>query len=252
MQDQKEPVVKGKDDSLPDTLHAANDPSVDHVQRWNDGTQHEGIEQLDPFKAVADQVPPERLDVNDYIWKFRQRGIIPAPDGCCLSNVPPEPSVARISVPSQPFHDLFARPVMIVVQVQDNGIEREPFMAPHRTSAAYVLETIEDPMEPRVDGVGVLREDVSAFVSRTERARAAMIVEILAEGLKRPASGAFRNRSRQLELIFARDLMHRRSSSRPGLYASVTRGASVRNRTVGATHCAVRGACLIAMSRYQA
>src|SRR3954469_15799942 len=54
----------------------------------------------------------------------------------------------------QPVDDLLARPVMIVVQVQDDRVERQAFVATLGTAAADVLEAVEQPIETWPDRVG--------------------------------------------------------------------------------------------------
>jgi hypothetical protein len=56
--------------------------------------------------------------------------------------------------------------------------------------------------------MSVLRQRVRAFVRGPERARSAVIVEVLAERLTRSALRTGNDRVRELELIFPRHLMH--------------------------------------------
>src|SRR5439155_1998855 len=111
----------------------------------------------------------------------------------------------------EPFHDLLARPMMIVVEVQDDGVERQPLVASLGTSATDVLQTVEQTLHPRSDGVSLVRiarQRVRAFVCRAEGAGAAGIGEILAERLPWTPPRAFGDRRGELELIFPRHLMH--------------------------------------------
>src|SRR2546421_359794 len=119
---------------------------------------------------------------------------------------------------SQPADDLLPRPVMIVVQVQDDRVQRQPFVAPFRAAAADVLEAVEEAIEPRADGAGVLRQRVGAFVSGAERARSALVGEVLAEGLSRTPPGALGDRVGKLDLIRAQNLVHPRLRL-PAFYA---------------------------------
>ena len=139
---------------------------------------------MQTFERLADEARPQRLDVNDDI---RQLGQL---------------------VFFQPLDNLFARPVMIVVQVQDDGIERQPLVAAFGAAASHVLEAVEEPIEPRADRrILVARQDVGAFVRGAERARSAVLGKILAERLRTP-SRSRGDRVGELELIFARDLVH--------------------------------------------
>src|SRR6516225_6203795 len=98
--------------------------------------------------------------------------------------------------------------MMIVVQVQDDRIERQPLLAAHRTSASHVLQAVEETMQPRSNGMRILGQRIGAFVGRPERARSAVSVEIFAERLARSAPRAGNDRLSELQLIFAWHLMH--------------------------------------------
>ena len=77
----------------------------------------------------------------------------------------------------QPADDLFPRPVMIVVQVQDDRVERQALVASLGTAAADILEAVEEAIEPRPDGVRFLRiarQRIGAFVRRAKRAGSAL------------------------------------------------------------------------------
>src|SRR5947207_991753 len=97
---------------------------------------------------------------------------------------------------------------MIVVQVQDDRVERQPLVAPFRAAAPDVLEAIEQAIEPGPDRAGFLRQRVGAFVRRAERARATLGGKVLAERLAGPALRTFGDGVCQLDLIRAQDLMH--------------------------------------------
>src|SRR6478736_929127 len=132
---------------------------------------------------MSDNVPRQRLAVDDDVRQFGQ--LLPKP--CC---------------------NLLPRPMMVVVQMQDDRVQRQPLLTADRTAAAHVLEAVEQAVEPRPNGVRVLRQRVRAFVRSPERARPAVIVEVLAERLTRSALRTRNDRLRELELIFPRHLMH--------------------------------------------
>src|SRR5919201_1831987 len=94
------------------------------------------------------------------------------------------------SIFAEPLHDLLARPVVIVVQVQDDGVERQPLVAADRAAAPDVFQAIEETMKSRADGLDFTRQRVRAFVRRAKRAGSAVLGEVLAEGLLRPATRA--------------------------------------------------------------
>ena len=102
--DQEEVVVEHEHDALADAAHAADDLAVSGVERRIDGAQDERAEEPDPLEAPADDVRGQRFDVDDDVGQFRQ------------------------SLP-QPLDNLLARPVMVVVQVQDDRVERQPLVA---------------------------------------------------------------------------------------------------------------------------
>src|SRR5262245_30613450 len=118
---------------------------------------------------------------------------------------------------------------MIVVEVQDDRVERETLVAPLRTSAAHLLETIEETMETRADRVGfvrIARQRVCAFVGRAERAGAAGFRKVLAEGLRRATPCAFLDRVGELDLIDARHLMHTVSCSLRWAHSTLAPGGA--------------------------
>src|SRR5471030_2553890 len=115
----------------------------------------------------------------------------------------------------EPTDDHLARPVMIVVQVQDDRVERQALVAPFGAAAADVLEAVEQAIEPGTNRAGFLRQRVRPFVGRAERARSAGAGEIFAEGLRRAPPCALGDRVGELNLICAQDLMHPRLPSEP-------------------------------------
>jgi len=100
---------------------------------------------------------------------------------------------------------------MIVVQMQNDRVERQPLVATHRTAAAHVLEAVEEAIEARADRMRLVRiagKRVGAFVGSSEGAGAALIGEVFTESLRRPPSGAFSDCVGELDLIGTRNLMH--------------------------------------------
>src|SRR3954449_5749433 len=87
---------------------------------------------------------------------------------------------------SQPADDLLARPVMIVVEMQDDRVQRQPLVAAFGAASADVLQTIEEAIEARPDRTSFLRQRIRALVSGPERAGATCVGEIFAECLVRP------------------------------------------------------------------
>src|SRR5438874_13656761 len=134
----------------------------------------------------------------------------------------------RRSIFPQPFYDLLARPVMIVVEMQNDRVERQPLVAADGTSPAHVLEAVEQSIETRPHRRHFAGQRVCALVCRAERARSTVVGKIRAERL-RPALRARSDRFGELELIFAGHLVH---DSLPSLafYASTWRPAPVRKR----------------------
>src|SRR5579863_8320619 len=108
----------------------------------------------------------------------------------------------------EPADDLLARPVVIVVEVQDDRVERQPLVAAFGAATADVLQAVEQAIQPRPDRTGLLRQRIRAFVRRAKRTRSTLAGEVLAEGLVRAPLGAFSDRVSELDLICARDLMH--------------------------------------------
>ena len=47
--------------------------------------------------------------------------------------------------------------MMIVVQMQDDRIERQPLVAAHWTPSSHVLEAVEQAVQPRMNGVRFVR-----------------------------------------------------------------------------------------------
>ena len=83
-----------------------------------------------------------------------------------------------------PVRDPFTRPLVVVVEVQDHGPERQPLLAPFGAGSQRVLEALEEPRE--VVWANALRlagQSVHPFVRRAQRARGSAPLEILAERL---------------------------------------------------------------------
>src|SRR5437773_9042135 len=60
----------------------------------------------------------------------------------------------------QPIGDLLASPVMVVVQVQDDGIERQPLLAADGAAPPHVFETVEQPVQARAERRHFFRQRV--------------------------------------------------------------------------------------------
>src|SRR5471032_705376 len=170
----------------------------------------------------------------------------------------------------EPADDHLPRPVMIVVQVQDDRVERQPLVAALGTLAADVLEAIEQAIEPRPNRAGFLRQRICAFVRRAQRARAALVRKVFAESPIGTPPGTFRDGISQFYLICARDLMHPRLHlarlkpsrypaafyARAGLRASVRKRTAFRYATLWSGCGAVRGVitscacCLCCLRRF--
>ena len=116
---------------------------MNDVNRWIDGAEDEGTEEVDRLEALTGDVPHQRLDVNDDIRQLGQLIFL------------------------EPFHDLLARPMMIVVEVQDDGVERQPLVASLGTSATDVLQTVEQTLHPRTNGVRFVRIGRTELACRT-------------------------------------------------------------------------------------
>ena len=186
MKDEKAIAVEREHEPFANPLHAAHGLAVQGSNRRFDRAEDERAEQVDALEPVADDMARQRLQVNDDVGEFRQLFL-------------------------QPLDDLLARPLMIVVQMEDDRVERQAFVAAHGTTAADVLEAVEEPVETRPDGVRFLRvarQRVGAFVGGAERAGTALGRKIFAEGLRRTPPRAFSNRVGELELIGAENLMH--------------------------------------------
>jgi hypothetical protein len=63
-------LIEDEDDALADPTDAAHDPSVDRVDRRIDGAEDERAVQDEPLEAAADDVPRQRLEVDDNVGKF--------------------------------------------------------------------------------------------------------------------------------------------------------------------------------------
>src|SRR5439155_2367628 len=107
-----------KDNALAHASHVADDVSVDGFDRWIDRSENERTEEVKTLEALADEARFQRLDVDDDVRELRQLIFL------------------------EPLHNLFARPVMIVVQMQDDGVERQPLVAAFGAAAAHVLEAV--------------------------------------------------------------------------------------------------------------
>src|SRR5687768_2757829 len=93
----------------------------------------------------------------------------------------------RVGVVAQPLRDLLARPLVVVVEMNDDGADRQALLRARRAAAHFVVQAVEQQIQPlRPDAVGVARNPVDAFVGGAERARALAAAVVLAERLVRP------------------------------------------------------------------
>src|SRR6185436_10233737 len=173
--DEEDPAVELEHDPLADAAHAANGLAVQAGDRGIDGAEDEGADEKDALEPVADDVAAQRLEIDNDVGKFRQ------------------------SLP-QPLDDLLTGPVMIVVEVQDDCVERQPFVAADRASATDVLEAVEQAIESRPHRDGIVGQRIRAFVRGAERARSALAGEVFTEGLRRSATRTLGNRVGELDL----------------------------------------------------
>jgi hypothetical protein len=63
-------IVKGEDDALADAADAANDLAVDGVDGWIDRPEDEGAVQREPLEPASDDVPRQRVEVDDNVGEF--------------------------------------------------------------------------------------------------------------------------------------------------------------------------------------
>ncbi len=63
-------LIEDEDDALADAADAAHDLSVDRVDRRIDGAEDERAVQDEPLEAASDDVPRQRLEVDDNVGKF--------------------------------------------------------------------------------------------------------------------------------------------------------------------------------------
>src|SRR5512145_1740653 len=79
---------------------------------------------------------------------------------------------------------------MIVVEVHHQGSDRQVLVAAGRTMPRRAFEKIEQPPHPRPVPADVTRQQKDAFVGGAEGIRAAVLPEVLTEGLNGPALDA--------------------------------------------------------------
>jgi hypothetical protein len=155
MQDKKKIRVEREDDTLADAADAVDRPAVNGGDRRVDRPEDEWADQVEAFETLADDAGLQCVDVDNDVGKLRQPAIL---------------------IPLEPLDDLLTRPMMIVVQMQDDRVERQPLVAPFRAAPSHVLEAIEQAIEPRMDVRGlVARQHVRAFVRRAEGARPTVV-----------------------------------------------------------------------------
>jgi hypothetical protein len=111
-------VVKLENQPFPDAAHAAHNSFFDGFERRVDGPENERTAQAHSLQGVPDNVPRQRLAIDDDVRQFGQ--LLPEPR--CY---------------------LLPRPMMVVVQMQDNRVERQPLLATDGASAPHVFETVE-------------------------------------------------------------------------------------------------------------
>src|SRR5262249_36947095 len=118
VQDQEQIAIEFEDDPLPDPPDAADQLATNRLEWRIDRSQDEGTEEIDARETMPDDMAGQRLEIDDNVGKFRQLLL-------------------------QPLDDLLTRPVMMVVQVKDDRIERQTLVAALGTAAADVFEAVE-------------------------------------------------------------------------------------------------------------
>src|SRR5436190_6533590 len=184
MQHEKEVVVELEDDAFADATDGADETAV-YRRNWRiDGPEYERAEKVNPLQRLSDNARRQRLDVDNDVRQLRQ------------------------SIFPEPLHDLLAGPLMVVVEMQNDRVEWQALVAADRTAPPDVLETIEQSIQPRPDRLHVARQRVRTFVSGAERAGPASLRKIFAERLSWPTPRAGGDCFGELQLIFARHLVH--------------------------------------------
>ena len=70
MDDQKQIRLEHQDNPLADAADAANDLTVDDVDGRVDGPEDEGTVQREPLEPASDDVPRQRVEVDDNVGEF--------------------------------------------------------------------------------------------------------------------------------------------------------------------------------------
>jgi hypothetical protein len=68
--DQKQIGVEHQDHPLADAADAANDLTADDVDGRVDGPEDEGAVQREPLEPASDDVPRQRIEVDDNVGEF--------------------------------------------------------------------------------------------------------------------------------------------------------------------------------------
>jgi hypothetical protein len=63
-------LIEGQHDPLADAADAANDLTVDGVNGRIDGPEDEGAVQREPLEPASDDVPRQRIEVDDNVGEF--------------------------------------------------------------------------------------------------------------------------------------------------------------------------------------
>jgi hypothetical protein len=78
MDDDEKVRIELEDDPFADPAHAANDLSVNDINGRLNGAQDERAVEGKPLETATDDVPGERLEVDDDVGEFWQRLIFAA------------------------------------------------------------------------------------------------------------------------------------------------------------------------------
>ena len=63
-------LIEDQHDPLADAADAAHDLAVDDVDRRVDGAEDEGAVQREPLEPASDDVPRQRIEVDDNVGEF--------------------------------------------------------------------------------------------------------------------------------------------------------------------------------------
>src|SRR5262249_17329367 len=149
-------AVEREHNALAHPAHVSHNSTLYGFNRRIDRAEDERAEQPQAFETTVENAWLQGFDVDNNVGKFGQTAATLG---------------LEILIALQPFDDLLACPVMIVVQMKDDRVQWQALLAALGAPAAHVFQAVEEAIQPRANRPYFVRQGVCALICSAERAR---------------------------------------------------------------------------------